>query len=620
VRIFGANGLDEAGQASAWPGSVDGSGNAALVITAPGLQNPQATNLLAPSGGAYVIFGGNYSGDLDLAKLNQPGGPTGYRIYGPAAANIATTAPYGDVDGDGTPDILLGGNNAAWVVAGQNSTSDIYLNSTYTGYQITAPDSTYGPAQVAGVGDIDGDNAPDALISFPTANNGAGSSFLVYGHPTLTNVSLDPNQGFGADQGTRLNGPAGSGTGTGADGIDGDMTPNALPAVAIGQPGANAVTLASAPTLAGPPTIQPASPGDCQPSGLWVYPLGGNSQNALPTCRLAAHDTVDESLGFTKPYKPGVSAWGQGNARFANGYLSHNADTKHTMVPVVDSFGNQVAYIRYDDAGCFSVYDASMNWVGDTVPLTYATPKTAVCGSTGGSPSPGAPILTTTLMQMSIAGRACMKDSTTEGGTPPNNWNDNAGWMHFEFAEPKGSAVYFTGLEGFVRVSDISGQWTARPAKMKELDEAYPGCGGTVSQYGEAPAQTQADITAGRLTPQTSLMNDSFTSPSEFFLNHNGESFPLSRNQGLPGVADNYAFFFNSTSSVSVGDIARGMVPKTTSVKELDYMTYSDPNVPCGQPVLIRWALAELNPNGDSKHKMIGWIPFRSPGAVRTCP
>jgi hypothetical protein len=621
VRIFGADGLDEAGQATAWPGSVDGSGNASLVVTAPGLQNPQDPNLLAPAGGAYVIFGGNYSGDLDLAKLNQTGGPTGYRIYGPASANIATTAPLGDVNGDGTPDILLGGNNAAWVVTGKANTNDEYLNDSYSGYQISAPDSTYGPAQVAGVGDIDGDGAPDAVVSFPTANNGAGSSFLVYGRPTLTNVSLDPSQGFGADEGTRLDGTAGSGTGTSADALASGTTSDAQAHILIGQPGNNSVSTVGAPSFT---PVQAAiarkqPPGGAPARPAWTYPYNGNANMALPTCRRAAHGTVDQSLGLSAPYDPGISAWGQGNARFANWYLSHDADTSHTMVPVDDAFGNPVAFIRYDDAGCFSVYDASRNWVGDTVPLTYATPKTAVCGATGGTPSPGAPILTSMLMKMSIAERACMKDSTTEGGAP-NTWNDKAGWMHFEFAEPKGSALYFTGLEGFVPVSDISGQWTARSTKMKELDEAYPGCGGTVSQYGKAPTQTQADITAGRLTPQTNLMNDNFSSPSEFFLNHDGESFPLSRNQGLPGVANNYAFFFNSTSSVSVGDIARGMVPKTTPVKELDYMTYSDPNVPCGQPVLIRWALAELNPNGDPKHKMIGWIPFRSPGAVRTCP
>lgn len=114
-------------------------------------------------------------------------------------------------------------------------------------------------------------------------------------------------------------------------------------------------------------------------------------------------------------------------------------------------------------------------------------------------------------------------------------------------------------------------------------------------------------------------MNDTFTSPNEFFLTHAELPDPLSRNQGLPGLLDNYGFFFNSTSAVVSGDIVRGMVPKNQDFKEFDYMTYSDPNVPCGQQTLIRWAFGELNPNGDSVHKMIGWIPFRSPGPVRTC-
>jgi hypothetical protein len=647
VRIFGADLLDEAGQATAWPGSVDGSGNASLVITAPGLQNPQAPNLLAPAGGAYVIFGGNYSGDLDLAKLNQPGGPTGYRIYGPAGANIASTAPLGDVDGDGTPDILLGGNNAAWVVTGQNSTSDIYLNSTYTGYQITAPDSTYGPAQVAGVGDIDGDNAPDTLISFPQSGGGSGSSFVVYGRPALTNVSLDPNQGFGADQGTRLNGPAGSATGTSADGIDGDMSPNALPAVAIGQPGANAVTLAGAPTLAGPPTIQPITTSgtlnDCQPSNTWTYPFASGSTGALPVCRLAAHGTADHALVLPipqrVPYNGKVSIFRHGNARVAMATLSSGAVT-NGLIPVVDSLGNVFANIKYENLGCFDVYDArGTTLLGETVAADDA-----------GNPLPGYTCSSYQTqsgpMRVDVSGRGCMATKTAGGtpldGTLPNaaatyppgyptgtSSNHDGGWVLMQFQEAQGDQAAYQGLEGFIPFDDVPTKYRSDPPAGKggvkyqtDYNQAYPGCGGTLSDF-----KTQVKQMGRIPSPQTTL-NDVFTSPNEWFRTSNPNEVPdpMWRNQEIPGVPGNEGMFFDSTSATVAGDFVRGILPKGTTFTELDYMAYPDPNGWCwdrstGVPwqqghfaALSVWVFGELTPPGAGQG-MFGWFPYHQPNA-----
>jgi hypothetical protein len=624
VRIFGADLLDEAGQATAWPGSVDGSGNASLVITAPGLQNPQAPNLLAPAGGAYVIFGGNYSGDLDLAKLNQPGGPTGYRIYGPAGANIASTAPLGDVDGDGTPDVLLGGNNAAWVVTGKADTNDVYLNGTYTGYQITAPDSTYGPAQVAGVGDIDGDNAPDTLISFPAASNGAGSSFLVYGRPTLTNVSLDPNQGFGADQGTRLNGPAGSGTGTSADGIDGDMSPNALPAVAVGQPGANAVTVAGAPTLAGPPTIQPITTSgtlnDCQPSNTWTYPFASGSTGALPVCRLAAHGTADHALIYPLApgktvYNPNTSAFKHGNARFVT-YQFNSKLASGTKVQVDDSMGNPIAYIQYEGFGCFEVYDAHQNPLGQTVAADASGNPIS-----GGSCNPSG----NGHMSLELGGRACMATTNLQGGSP-GDWKAS-GWIHFQFQEDRTYQLAFQGLDGFIPFSDMADNYrqdgTPKGSTYyTDLNNAYSGCGGTIKQY-----QNLVNRERRISNPQTTL-NDDFTSPHEWFGTSDGKTlFPMSRNQELPNVANQEGMFFDSTSATIGGDFVRGILPKGTSFTELDYMSYPDPNGFCWNPTsnspptqdtIVDWVFGELNPTG-AHQPMFGWIPYRDAHAA-SCP
>jgi hypothetical protein len=642
VRIFGADGLDEAGQATAWPGSVDGSGNASLVITAPGLQNPQNPNLLAPAGGAYVIFGGNYSGDLDLAKLNQSGGPTGYRIYGPAAANIASAAPLGDVDGDGTPDILLGGNNAAWVVTGKSDTNDVYLNNSYSGYQISAPDSTYGPAQVSGVGDIDGDNAPDTLISFPAVNSGAGSSFLVYGRPTLTNVSLDPNQGFGADQGTRLNGPNGSATGTGADGIDGDMSPHAVPAVAVGQPGANAVAVASAPTLAGPPTIQPITTSgtlnDCQPSNPWPYPFASGSAGALPACRLAAHGTADHALIYPLApgktvYNPSTSAFKHGNARFATYQLSSKL-ASGTKVPIDDSLGHTFAYIQYEGFGCFEVYDASENPLGQTVAADASgNPISGDSCNPSGKPGNGH-------MSLELGGRACMATTDLQGGSP-GAWKQS-GWIHFQFQEDVNHQLAFQGLDGFIPFVDIADSYQkdppappqgytgpTKPKLFTDLNSAYSGCGGTIKQYQNLVNRE------GSIPNRQTTLNDNFPYAHEWFGTKDGKTlFPMSRNQELPNLPNAPAvdpsgegMFFDSTSATIAGDFVRGILPKGTSFTELDYMSYPDPNGFCWNPTsnvppapdtIVDWVFGELNPTG-AHQPMFGWIPYRDPHAS-SCP
>jgi hypothetical protein len=631
-RLYGADLLDEAGQSTALAGSINGNGDGSIVITAPGMQNPQAPNLLAPAGAAYVIFGGNYSGDLDLASLNQTGGPSGYRIYGPAAANIASTAPVGDVDGDGLPDILIGGNNAAWVLAGKTDTNDVYLNSTYTGYQISGPDSTYGPAQVAGVGDVDGDGSPDTLISFPQANSGNGSSFLVYGRPTLTNVNLGQN--FDASSGTRIDGGTGYQAGTSADGIDGDSSPDTNANVVMGAPGANAVMAASASNLQYVSSTSAGKQTSCQGSPFWPYPYPALHGKMLPVCRKAKNGTVDRTLKYG-PYKATVSAFHQGNARFFGYDLNGNVEASHAIVPVIDSLGNHIASISWQNTGCFEVYDSTGKSLGYSNPTTEAV--TTDCTATGGQ------------MQINTAGRACMKDSSLDHIVPNNTGNaytvpgfpPSQGWVHFEFVlDSTAGQHYFEGLEGFIPFSAIAngvrlggGNTTEHNyttgQNLTNLNAAYTSCGVPkqgLGQYQQARTKTanaalldrQMDFTGdnfpGHNFPQ--MPSIPYTDGAEYFRDSKGTPLPLSRNQGLDGVTTD-KFLFNSTTAVQGGDIIRAMLPPNTPFTEWDYMTYTDPNVPAGQCRLIKWVFGEARPPGGNV--MVGWMPFRN--AVGTnCP
>ena len=134
----------------------------------------------------------------------------------------------------------------------------------------------------------------------------------------------------------------------------------------------------------------------------------------------------------------------------------------------------------------------------------------------------------------------------------------------------------------------------------------------------------------GRIpNPQTTL-NDVFTSADEWFGNSKDQPFPMSRNQELPNVAPHEGMFFDSTSATVSGDFVRGILPMGTTFKELDYMTYPDPNGFCwdrstGVPwltgrqsaPLAYWVFGELIPSGAGQD-MFGWIPYHNPAA--SCP
>jgi hypothetical protein len=68
-RIFGASIGDQTGQSTALVGSVDQSGFASIVVTAPGVVSPHGGTA---SGAAYVLFGSTTPQDIDLANFGGP--------------------------------------------------------------------------------------------------------------------------------------------------------------------------------------------------------------------------------------------------------------------------------------------------------------------------------------------------------------------------------------------------------------------------------------------------------------------------------------------------------------------------------------------------------------------
>jgi hypothetical protein len=195
-RIDGVIPGENAGQAVAGAGDVNGDGRPDLLVGAP-----EASNEL---GAAYVVFGKASTTPVDLANL----GTGGFAILGAVPDDEAGTAVAGagDMNGDGRADVLVGapvadnnGRNdsgSAYVVFGKASGTTVNLATLNTsGFRIdgAAANDLAGLA-LAGAGDVNGDGRPEALVGAPHAdNNGrnaSGSAYVVFGKPSTTTVDL----------------------------------------------------------------------------------------------------------------------------------------------------------------------------------------------------------------------------------------------------------------------------------------------------------------------------------------------------------------------------------------------------------------------------------------------
>jgi hypothetical protein len=158
--------FDNFGFSVAGAGDVDGDGKSDFLVG--------ALHANGQNGAAYLYSGA--SGTLIFQKDGANSEKFGCSVAG-----------TGDVDGDGTPDFIVGAVYAR--PDGFSSTGSAYLFSGATGgllYQKNglASSDRFG-YQVAGAGDVDGDGHSDFIVGAPDANPGAradaGSAYLYSG-------------------------------------------------------------------------------------------------------------------------------------------------------------------------------------------------------------------------------------------------------------------------------------------------------------------------------------------------------------------------------------------------------------------------------------------------------
>jgi len=185
ARLIGEDASDHSGRAIAGAGDIDGDGLEDMLVGARGDDDGGSD-----AGAVYVVLGPT-TGDMDLsaadAKLTGDEGDYVGAQYGTSGA--------GDVDGDGYADILIGasGNRegganagAAYLLCGPVSADQGLADGDA---KLVGAAGDGAGSSVASAGDVDADGSDDLLIGASANDEGgesAGAAFLVYGPVTST--------------------------------------------------------------------------------------------------------------------------------------------------------------------------------------------------------------------------------------------------------------------------------------------------------------------------------------------------------------------------------------------------------------------------------------------------
>jgi hypothetical protein len=200
LRIDGAAPDDELASADSLAGVGDFNGDHRddILLAASSAGN----NGRESSGSAYVVFGSDATGTLDLAAL----GARGVRIDGADSSHFlgVDLGPAPDMNADGLADVVLSASRAeyggassgsAYVVFGRTASGTIDLAALGAGGLRFDGDAGYwAGAAVGNAGDVNDDGVEDLLIGAtdadPRGRSNAGSTFVVLGPVTAPVTQL----------------------------------------------------------------------------------------------------------------------------------------------------------------------------------------------------------------------------------------------------------------------------------------------------------------------------------------------------------------------------------------------------------------------------------------------
>ena len=253
-KLSGVAAGDESGSSVSNAGDVNGDGTDDLLIGAS-YADPNG----GQSGASYVVFGGSGVGGTGTLNLSKLDGTNGFSLSGVALFDYSgrSVSAAGDVNGDGTDDLLIGApgagpngafSGASYVVfggsgVGGTGTFELSMLDGTNGFKLSGV-AAYDQSgfEVSGAGDVNGDGTDDLLIgaSYADPNGGqSGASYVVFGGSgvggtgTLNLSKLDGTNGFSLS-GVALFDYSGRSVSAAGD-VNGDGTDDLL----IGAPGAD---------------------------------------------------------------------------------------------------------------------------------------------------------------------------------------------------------------------------------------------------------------------------------------------------------------------------------------------------------------------------------------------
>lgn len=179
-RVYG-----HLGASGANLGDINGDGQDDAIFSEHGYDNS--------SGLAHVLFGNSSLTQSGCTcMLNSSSYGFTISLGGSPHANFGVSvAGGGDINGDGINDILVGGNqynNNSGIVAliwGRENTTGESVNAltmdVTVGIRITAADQTQVGTVVAFIGDFNGDEIDDFIVTAPFYNGECGAVYIIFG-------------------------------------------------------------------------------------------------------------------------------------------------------------------------------------------------------------------------------------------------------------------------------------------------------------------------------------------------------------------------------------------------------------------------------------------------------